>query len=803
MKKLKYRTVIRWFTLAGFLFSCMQATAFDGSSISPVGVHTDFISPWGGNPYFCDFIKIDSRNWLIHGAGWDGVPQELNPSLINGDGYPIAMPVGSYVNRSGATASIPANSYFFTNPGQGGDIAAREGYVGRYVLTWKGSADIRAGYGMEYISGDGETGTVLNGRRVYRSFAGSTPNGFRVEVRALGSTPITDIRVSMPDPSDPWNKSLETGTFHPALLERIADKDWAYIRIMNMINANSNPQQNWVDRRKPTHCFQEGLIRTDPAAPADYVIYDDGQGNVYYPQGNKDTGMAFEYMVELCNVTGKDLWLTTPHRVTDDFLHKLAKLIAYGSDGVNPYNSYQSNPVYPPLDADLKVYLEFSNELWQWPNDTFAQTIWAKTEADKLGLEVPIFNARQFSRLWSIFESYLPADRVHRVAAIWASSGTPSSYTGKFINEFYANGSLLKPEIISPATYFGSNIQGWVLDNVPNLPGDPNDAYWTSAQFDADLDTMFDVWTDYMFREKEYGANSGPDTVALTGGFHDSVHDLALERNLELVAYEGGPSIYTDKMNTSGEIFDDGITIFMNESNRRERIKEMYLIHMNQGLERGIRSHCMFTLSGGWGKYGQWGHLEYLMQDPATSPKYVFMENWFDAVETLNHVDYAIGSKPYFTTTPFLPLFEIGTYQSQTLGYDNSTVSVEEIIAFLPAGLSFNLSAMTVSGTPTSAGKGYVYLMLEDSDGDPAWRTFEVTVVDEIIYGSDATMTFEAVADHLLETGNYNAESYTESGYTVENIGSKLDMYGVSGGYESKVVQPMSWNQKITLRNAN
>ncbi|MEI9984560.1 MAG: hypothetical protein WDN69_15960 [Aliidongia sp.] len=34
---------------------------------------------------------------------------------------------------------------------------------------------------------------------------------------------------------------------------------------------------------------------------------------------------------------------------SDDYVTKLAQLLAYGSDGVNPYTSPQADPVYPPL----------------------------------------------------------------------------------------------------------------------------------------------------------------------------------------------------------------------------------------------------------------------------------------------------------------------------------------------------------------------------------------------------------------------------------------------------------------------
>ena len=75
-------------------------------------------------------------------------------------------------------------------------------------------------------------------------------------------------------------------------------------------------------------------------------------------------GAAWEYMVELANETGKDLWINVPERATDDYVNKLALLCKYGSDGINPYTGPQANPAWPPLNSNLKLYVEFSNEVW-------------------------------------------------------------------------------------------------------------------------------------------------------------------------------------------------------------------------------------------------------------------------------------------------------------------------------------------------------------------------------------------------------------------------------------------------------
>ena len=64
----------------------------------------------------------------------------------------------------------------------------------------------------------------------------------------------------------------------------------------------------------------------------------------------------------LANETGKDLYINVPSNVSVSYITNLADLFAYGSDGVTPYTSVQSDPVWKPLNPNLKVYIEFSNE---------------------------------------------------------------------------------------------------------------------------------------------------------------------------------------------------------------------------------------------------------------------------------------------------------------------------------------------------------------------------------------------------------------------------------------------------------
>jgi hypothetical protein len=119
------------------------------------------------------------------------------------------------------------------------------------------------------------------------------------------------------------------------------------IRFMDYLATDANNQRHWADRVKPLDASQ---YQTQPG---------------YGWQGK---GGAWEYAIELANETGKDIWINIPLQVDDDYVTRLAQLLRYGGDGINPYTAPQASPLFPPLAANLRIYVEYSNEVW---NDAF------------------------------------------------------------------------------------------------------------------------------------------------------------------------------------------------------------------------------------------------------------------------------------------------------------------------------------------------------------------------------------------------------------------------------------------------
>jgi len=101
-------------------------------------------------------------------------------------------------------------------------------------------------------------------------------------------------------------------------------------RYMDWASTNGNPVVTWADRSLPSH--------------PSYSFGAKGQ-----------TGVPWEVCIDLANQAGRDMWINVPHQANDDYVTQLAKLFK------------------EKLDPNLNLYLEYSNEVWNWG---FVQATW-------------------------------------------------------------------------------------------------------------------------------------------------------------------------------------------------------------------------------------------------------------------------------------------------------------------------------------------------------------------------------------------------------------------------------------------
>ena len=715
------------------------------SDLRPVGYHPSNIA-YFNTPYLA--------NAAAHGGEWFEFPVapeeggDFGRSLDFNDlpsqfieGYPQFLDSGQKLR--GFLFGLNIDNSDIRPPGW---PSRNELTKGRVLLTWQGNADVRL-VGCSFTSGEsngGETGPIANGRRVYQCNSGLTS----FEVHEI-QTPITDLKVWLPAVDDPatvdvnerLTESLENELFHPRFLDRIGDADWEFIRFMDLGHTNASPQISWSERRRPAHIFQTGIIEDRTPAPGVTFTVGDEEFEI---EGNRETGLAFEHMIALCNATDRNLWINIPHLADADFITKLAQLIRFGSNGGNPHTTDTPGAIFPPLEPGLKVYVEYSNEIWS-SGFAFPQGNWAQQQAVDEGLATDLndfagraeFNARKFADVWRAFQTVFGGTtRLVRVAATFTANNT---YTDAFLAElesYGAAGSPTEPDVLAITTYFGNGIQDFVHEQdfvTGKLFDDP---YWTGAQFDEDLTTAFDEWKRRMLGG-DASTGSGPDATGIGGGFNGgelrTMMNSRLGEEIPIVAYEGGPSLFTNEIDVSGGTEDDAVTIFIEQMNRDPRIADVYRIHLELAKSKGLRTHTPYVDTTAWSRFGQWGHLENLDQDPATAAKYALMLEHFATHSTLNHIEDDVAGAPSFVTPATLDPGIVGQAFTQDItttgGAAPRTITV--IGSFLEPGLTISFPSagtLRVSGTPTVSRKNFFLARVVDNDGDPAWRIYTLEV---------------------------------------------------------------------------
>jgi hypothetical protein len=251
-----------------------------------------------------------------------------------------------------------------------GDVAMESG--GTYLIQFKGTAAIsQLGQNASFHVGATNYGGTLPDGAGYNSSTGLTTATLVIASPANAgdylvftntsredntTTPqhdgITNLYVMQPTTLG-GNTDYTPGTlFTNAALTQLSH--YSTLRAMGLTDTNGNLATNWSDRTLVNNQIWNGWT------------VNAGTGVTTGTNGGYGTGLPWEVVVALANETGKDLYINIPSNASLDYINKLADLIAYGSDGVNPYTSPQANPVWAPLNSNLKVYIEYSNEIWNY-----------------------------------------------------------------------------------------------------------------------------------------------------------------------------------------------------------------------------------------------------------------------------------------------------------------------------------------------------------------------------------------------------------------------------------------------------
>jgi hypothetical protein len=282
-------------------------------------------------------------------------------------------------------------------------------------------------------------------------------------------------------------------------------------------------------------------------------------------------GVPIEVMIDLANTLKVDPWFCIPHQASDDYVRQFATLL------------------HQRLDPALRPHIEYSNEVW---NTGFSQTTWANERSQALGLASPfgqpaVFYATRSVQIFDIMKGVWGADSGRLVRVLAGQAAWDNFLTAMLAYKDTAANA----DVMAIAPYFNAA-----------QAGDP-------AQVATTLTLSSDQVVDQMF------ANVRGDIKAwMTGNAA-----LARKYNLKLKAYESGAGDSTSYF-PADKI--DAMTALFVAAHNHPRIKDVYLEYYAQWVAAGGDTMNQYTDVGGWSKWGLWGSLQYVTQDPAASPKY-------------------------------------------------------------------------------------------------------------------------------------------------------------------------------------
>ncbi len=352
---------------------------------------------------------------------------------------------------------------------------------------------------------------------------------------------VRNIRVLMPGAEttyreNPWNQGF---------LER-----WqgiACLRYMDFMETNNSPISTWNERSR-----LEDATWTRHGVPA-------------------------EVMIDLANRLQADPWFCMPHKADDEYVRNFAK------------------QVHEKLSPQLKVYVEYSNEVW---NSQFSQNRYAGEQGRTLGLaDKPWEAAWRYTAMRSIEifkiweEVFGGAERLVRVLPSQAAN----SYIAEQILSF--RDAYQHADALAIAPYVSFNVR-------------PDGDLPASQVTEWPVDQLLD----------HVETRALPDATK----WIEQNKQVADKYKLKLIAYEAGQHL----VGIQGAENNERLTRLLHEANAHRRMGEIYATYLEAWERQGGDLLCHFSSVGQWSKYGSWGLLQFADDPPEASPKFAAVMQW-------------------------------------------------------------------------------------------------------------------------------------------------------------------------------
>jgi hypothetical protein len=408
--------------------------------------------------------------------------------------------------------------------------------VGEYVCLYDGEGEVDFGANSKVVSRKpGRIVVTIDGRK----------EGTFLSIRATSpENPVRNIRVLMPG----CEQSYESNPFSEVFLNRW--RGFNTVRFMDWMDTNGSKQRTWADRPK----------------------IDDATWSV--------KGVPAEVMVDLCNRLKMKAWFCMPHLASDDYVREFAALVKRS------------------LNPSLKVYIEYSNEVW---NGMFEQHRYAEEQGKKLGLgpkERPwegaaMFHAQRSVEIFRIWEvAYGGHERLVRVIAWQAAGG--SYWTDNMLLAQQDTAKHCDALAIAPYISF--------------IPSPDNQSLKSAEVAKWSVNQVLD----------RVETNALPECI----GWMKTQKAVADKYGLKLVCYEAGQHL----VGVGGGENNEDLTKLLIAANHHPRMGGIYTRYMDAWHDLGGDLMSIFSSVAASSKWGSWGLLE--GADENGSPKFDAVRQW-------------------------------------------------------------------------------------------------------------------------------------------------------------------------------
>lgn len=500
-----------------------------------VGINLNRISDYNPSWVFTDAMK-QSRPWISFAYNTvTGEEKWGGGGAIEVDAGQWPAQLRSWQNEQGQLMRQRAGTLIFR------EIGTR--YPGGiYRAEWRGKGRIEFGFAARAVRrGTRDDGTSFADVAV-------TPRDSGILVKIVESDrrdPIRSLELWMPPhagqalPTESWDANSPFSPFHPLFVQRLAP--FNTIRFVDWTATNWSTPHTW-EQRTGVRERQSG----------------DDNGK----------GVALEYVIALANQLDKHVWINMPHWADDNYVRNMARLFR------------------DSLDEKLTIYVEWSNELWNYAPG-FAAHPWLKEQ-----LELPEHAGKSIWRL--------AAENIRQDLAVWTDVFADQPERLVRVVAGQAANPWIAQEL---ARHVGVNhIDAIAASAYVQLTQTQRDSFGTTTTAD---DVINAALKNLVRVNKELTAHRQ---------LADALSELA-GREIQLVAYEGG-----QHLDARGREVPYLSALY--EAQTHQRMETLYERLLEIGSRLNLRLMNHYAYVGRNSRHGSWGALTYQNQPLHDAPKY-------------------------------------------------------------------------------------------------------------------------------------------------------------------------------------